>query len=291
MKKIKLSIYTLLLSLALVSCESETTNLVEGVATPTEQVVIEFSDTNLKTDILENGGTATYQVSLSKPLPVDGVVVFDISSSDGSIESTAGVGEVSHNEVKIPAGETSVSVTFTFTDDTVSDAEEIYNVSIKNLNVSETLIKHFITLNEKSDARTINVYDTLPLVVEAPLGDADIVLNWPGSEDLDLYLRSEAKITSTVIANSWYSQPESVTITQALADGDYFLGLDNFDIATPYSVPCTLAINFAGGKSEVLLTSLDTVATAAANGEPDIWYKINKTTNGSKVVYTIIKLS
>lgn len=222
MKKIKLSIYTLLLSLALVSCESETTNLVEGVATPTEQVVIEFSDTNLKTDVLENGGTATYQVSLSKPLPVDGVVVFDISSSDGSIESTAGVGEVSHNEVKIPAGETSVSVTFTFTDDTVSDAEEIYNVSIKNLNVSETLIKHFITLNEKSGARTINVYDTLPLVVEAPLGDADIVLNWPGSEDLDLYLRSEAKITSTVIANSWYSQPESVTITQALADGDYF---------------------------------------------------------------------
>lgn len=291
MKKIKLSIYTLLLSLAIVSCESETTNLVEGVATATEQVVIGFSDTNLKTDVLENGGTATYQISLSKPLPVDGVVVFDINSSDGSIESTAGVGEVSYNEVKIPAGETSVNVTFTFTDDTVSDAEEIYSVSIKNLNVSQTLTKHFVTLKEDNGIRTINVYDTLPLVVEAPLGDADIVLNWAGSEDLDLYLRSEAVITSTVIANSWYSQPEEVTITQALADGDYYLGLDNYDVATPYSIPCTLAINFAGGKSEVLLTSLDTVATAAANGEPDVWYKINKTTNGTKVVYTIIKLS
>ncbi|WP_272150729.1 hypothetical protein [Tenacibaculum aiptasiae] len=290
MKKIKLSIYILLLSLGFVSCESETTDLVEGVATATEQVVIGFSDTNLKTNVLENGGTATYQVSLSKPLPVDGVVVFDITSSDGSTESTAGVNEVSHNEVRIPAGETSASVTFTFSDDTVADAEEIYSVSIKNLNVSQTLIKHFITLNEKSSGRNINVYDTLPLVIQAPLGDADIVLNWPGTEDLDLYLRSEAKITSTVIANSWFSQPEEVTITQALADGDYFLGLDNFNVATPYSIPCTLAINFAGGKSEVLLTSLDTVVAAPPNGEPDIWYKINKATDGSTVTYTIIKL-
>ncbi|MCF2875952.1 MULTISPECIES: hypothetical protein [unclassified Tenacibaculum] len=290
MKKIKLSIYILLLSLGFVSCESETTDPVEGIATATEQIVIGFSDTNLKTTVLENGGTATYQVSLSKPLPVDGVVVFDITSSDGSTESTSGVGEVSYGEVKIPAGETSATVTFTFADDTVADAEEIYNVSIKNLSVSTTLIKYFITLNNKSSERTINVYDTLPLVVEVPVGDMDIVLDWPGSEDLDLYLRSEAKITSTVIANSWFSQPEEVTITQALADGDYFLGLDNYDIATPYNIPCTLSLNFSGGKSEVLLTSLETTATAAANGEPDIWYKINKVTYGSKVTYTIIKL-
>lgn len=290
MKKIKLSIYILLLSLGFVSCESETTDPVEGVATATEQVVIGFSDTNLKTNVLENGGTATYQISLSKPLPVDGVVVFDITSSDGSTESTSGINEVSHNEVRIAAGETSASVTFTFSDDTVADAEEIYSVSIKNLNVSKTLIKHFITLNEKSGGRSINVYDTLPLVIEGPVGNMDIVLDWAGSEDLDLYLRSEAKITSTVIANSWYSQPEKVTITQALADGDYFLGLDNFDIATPYNIPCTLSLNFSGGKSEVLLTSLETTATAPANGEPDIWYKIKKETDGSKVTYTVIKL-
>lgn len=291
MKKIKLSIYAALLSLAFVSCESETTDLVEGTVTPTKHIVVEFSDSNLKTDVLEDGGVASYQVSLSKPLPVDGVVTFDISSSDGSTETTNGLGEISYNEVVIPAGQTSADVTFTFNDDNLADSEETYTISIKDFKTSEVLNDYFFTLNQESSLREVTVFDELPLSVETSLGDTDLILNWPGGEDLDLYLRSEPTTASTVYANSWFSQPESVTISQSLPDGDYYLGLDNYNVATPYSIPCTLTISFPDGKSELLLSSLDTTASAAANGGPDIWFKITKVTNGDKVVYTIIQLS
>lgn len=292
MKIFKLSIYALVLSIAFIGCTSNTTELVEGTVTPTTQVSIGFTDTNNNQDVLEAGGNVSFKISLSKALPKDITVELEVESSDSSLMTNT-VSEVTYQEkVVISAGQTSADVAFSFVDDGKDDALETYTVRLKNAYTTETLVSHFVTTDGAADStsRVVNVYDTLPTVIETQKGTVSLVLEWPGTEDLDLYLRSEPIITSTVIANSWFSQPESVDITEAMADGDFYLGLDNFNLATPYNVPCTLKIVLPDSSSQDLMTDLVTTEVAAANGAPDAWFKISKKTEGDKVTYSIIKI-
>ncbi|CAL2102527.1 lipoprotein precursor [Tenacibaculum sp. 190130A14a] len=292
MKKIKLSIYTLLLSIAFIGCNSSNTELVEGTVTPTTQVTIGFTDSNNNQDVLEDGGNVSFQVSLSKALPYDITVEFEVESSDASLMSST-ISEVNYEEkVVISAGQKTADVALSFVDDGKSDAVETYTVNLKNAYTTSTLTTHFVTGSNAADSmsRVINVYDSLPTVIEADKGTVSLLLEWPGAEDLDLYLRSEPTIFSTVLANSWFSQPESVDITEAMGDGDFYLGLDNFNLPTPYDVRCTLKIVLPDTSTETLMTDLVTTETAAANGEPDVWFKITRRTDGDKSTYSIIKI-
>lgn len=292
MKTIKNILLTTLLASAFIACENDDFGPVEGTVTPTEQVEIGFTDSNDNAMVLEAGGTVTYDIALSKPIQYDGVVSLSVTSSDDSLETTPGVTEVSYGEATIPAGSTTASITLTFSDDTIVDPLETYTVTLSNFVTTETLTEQFITPTtlEENRSRKVGVYDVLPIVINTEPGDVEINLDWRSSEDLDLYLRDQPTVFSTVLGNSWFSQPENITMAGTLADGDYYIGLDNFNVPTPYNVPCTFKLVFPDGNEEILLSALETTDSQPANGEPDIWFKVSKTTNGSNVTYTILQL-
>lgn len=196
MKKLKLAIYSLMLSSVFIACESETTELVEGSVTSTDQVKIGFTDTNDASIIIEDGGNITFEVSITKTLPYDLTVELELSSNDNSLISD-NISEVSYDEkVVIPTGDTSISIPLNFVDDQKDDLAESYTLKVKNAYTAETLTTHFIINSDakNSMSRSVDVYDKLPIIIETVKGNASLVLNWRGTEDLDLYLRSEQTI-------------------------------------------------------------------------------------------------
>ncbi len=271
MKNLKYIIYFFSLALIFSCGEDDVDSITNpGTFTDSNQVNIGFTDSNDGMLLLENGGTVTYTVTLSEALAADATVSFAMSSSDGSAEA-------SFSSVVISAGSTSADVTVTFTDDGQNDsAGEVNTFTIANVEYPSSPT---VYLTYDGSSRTSNVFDTLPLIIDTTPGDVAIRLDWAGSEDLDLYLRDEPGFAggNPNIDFSWFSQPETMTMPGALADGEYYIGVDNFNVTPPYSVACTLVVTFPDAQSELLISELTDF----------IWIKVTKETTPTGVRYLI----
>ncbi|MBL4605769.1 MAG: hypothetical protein JKY02_08965 [Flavobacteriaceae bacterium] len=271
MKNLKYILYFFTLALVF-SCGEDDVDSVtnEGSVTDSRQITIGFTGVDSDDFLLENGGTATYTFALSEALTSEATVTFAMTSDDGSAEAT-------FSTVVIPQGDTEGTVTVTFTDDGVADAEEFNTFSIWNVEYTSSPT---IYLTYDGSVRTATVFDVLPIFIDTTAGNVSIRLDWATGEDLDLYLRTFPGFTSggANIAFSWFDQPETMTMPGALADGVYYIGVDNFLVTPPFSVACTLSLTFPDAQDVVVLTELTEIT----------WVKITKLTTATGVRYIIV---
>lgn len=211
-----LAVLCMVLGLSFYSCEedSDVTNE-ELLVTPSE-VNIQFTDSN-NGMIVSETGTVSYVVSLSRALDVDAVITFNVTSSDGSLESNPGYPEVAFTEqVSLAAGQTSVVLDLTFSDDRINEASEDYVISITNLSpVSGNFDTNLYVVNGSDDSRNIEVVDFINT------GNVVFTLTWDdGSQDNDLRLfEGNQDVSNELDSSTSVGASEDVTL-----DGGEFLG-------------------------------------------------------------------
>ena len=125
MKNIKYLALLLFSITLLVSCGQDDVDSVTnpGTLNPTSEINIGFTDDNDGQLVLESAddNATTFTISLStNPLPVATEITLGASSSDGTLEGTS-----FPETVTIPAGETSVDVIVSFSDDGVPEGTDV----------------------------------------------------------------------------------------------------------------------------------------------------------------------
>ena len=249
----------------------------DGTYTATSEISVGFSDSNDGLLLLEAGGTANYTISTSVgALPVDMVVVLSLDSSDGSVEATFS------DSVTIPAGSTSVDVTVTFTDDGVAGDAETYTLGIADVIIQGDTSGYYITTAEQS--RTINIVDSLPVVVVTTPSDVDFNFTWTGTSDLDIRIR-DAGLND--IDTGYSTSPgEVVTLGQADADGVYALSIRPWSVADPTS---DYTIEFVSPAGTETFTGTVTLSGGFWADEFTV-LEVEKSTDAGQVTYTFTEL-
>lgn len=282
MKNIKY--LALLFSLTLlISCGQDDVDSVTnpGVLTPTSEINLGFTDANGGQLVLESDdeNAITFVISLStNPLSVATTITLAGSSSDGTVD-----GASYPETVVIPAGDTSVDVVVSFSDDGVAEGTDVETFTIEILDADfGGSNDYYLTPGDIS--RTIDVTDTLPLSVVTSAGDVDFGFYWGDSSDLDCRIRDAA--LNTIDTGYSVSPGENVTLPGSVSDGVYTFSIRPWDVASSaidYLIEMEVPtgeiypfdgklLNATGGWSQEI-TSLE----------------ITKSTNGSVVTYTIIQ--
>ena len=188
MKNIKYLALLLFSITLLVSCGQDDVDSVTnpGSLNPTSEINLGFTDDNDGQLVLESSDTnaTTFTISIStNPLPVATVITLGASSSDGTIDGTS-----FPETVTIPSGETSVDVIVSFSDDGVAEGQGVETVTIEILDADfGGNYDYYLTPGDLT--RTIDVTDTLPLVIETTVGPVDFSFFWAGNSDLDCRIR------------------------------------------------------------------------------------------------------
>ena len=280
MKNLKNLIYIMLAAFIFTACENDDFGSVEGEFTMPTQVKIGFTDDNEGMSVLEAGGMVSLELSLSSAVSYDAVFQLELTSSDGSLETTAGITEVTYpTVVTISAGQTSATVDLTFVDDTIDDVMETYTLSIADI-TSETSMDSFVLLGEMS--RILNVFDSLPLEVTTTSGDVGITLTWTDAGyDMDLYItEGNQDINGAVVDSSLgFTTTESTTLPSDVLDGEYSVYINQY--AFTADVPYTITFDFPDGGQEVFTGIVSDDSFVVTFG---------KTTNGADIVYSISQL-
>ena len=283
MKNIKYLALLLFSITLLVSCGQDDVDSVTnpGSLNPTSEINLGFTDDNDGQLVLESSDTnaTTFTISIStNPLPVATVITLGASSSDGTIDGTS-----FPETVTIPSGETSVDVIVSFSDDGVAEGQGVETVTIEILDADfGGNYDYYLTPGDLT--RTVDVTDTLPLIIETTVGDVDFSFFWAGNSDLDCRIR-DAFLTTIDFGYS-VSPGEFVTLPSAVPDGVYTFSIRPWDVFSPaidyliemqvpsnetYPFTSTL-LNATGGWSQEI-TSLE----------------ITKSTDGAVVTYTVIQ--
>jgi hypothetical protein len=246
----------------------------DGTFTPTSEISIGFSDSNNGLLLLENGGTADYTISLGgAALSSDMEITLAMDSSDGSVEATFPA------TVTIPAGDTSVTFTCTLIDDGILGDTEIYTVSIDNAVIQGDTTGFYLTTAEVS--RTMEVVDTLPVIVMTTPSDVDFNFSWMGTSDLDIRIRDAG--LNTIDTGYSVTPGESVTLEQGDPDGLYTLSIRPWTVADPTSEWRLEFVSPAGIES---FTGIVTLGGGFWADEFTI-LEIEKVTDGGTVTYTL----
>jgi hypothetical protein len=203
----------------LISCGQDNADSVTnpGTLNPTSEINLGFTDDNGGQLVLETAdeNAITFTISLStNALPVATEITLGVSSSDGTTDGTS-----FPETVTIPAGETSVDVVVSFTDDGVAEGTDVETVTIEILDADfGGDFDYYLTPGDIT--RTIDVTDSLPFSVITIPGNVDFTLSWGGFSDLDLALLSPTgAVLQTSIA--FDQDPETVTLLSSAADGTY----------------------------------------------------------------------
>ncbi len=280
MKNLKNLIYIMLAVFVFSACDNDDFGHVEGEFTMPTQVKIGFTDDNEGMSVLEAGGMVSLELSLSNLVGYDAVFQLELTSSDGSLETTAGVAEVTYpTSATISAGQTSTTIDLTFADDTIDDVIETYTLSIADV-TSASSADSFVLLGETS--RTLNVFDSLPLQITTTSGDVGVTLSWTDvGYDMDLYLvEGNQDLNGAIVDSSLgYTTTEPTTLPSDVADGDYSVYINQFLFTA--DVPYTMTFDFPDATQEVLTGTVS---------EDSFVITFNKTTNGSDIVYSITQL-
>lgn len=280
MKNIKF--IALLFSLTLlISCGEDDVDSVTnpGVFTPTSEISIGFIDSNDDQTVLENGGSVSLTVGLSvNPLSVPTEVTLGISSSDGTVD-----GASVPTTLTIPAGETSVDLTVTFADDGVNEGTipETFTVEILDADFGGSTVFY---LTPADVTRTVDVVDTLPVIVVTTPSDVDFNFAWTGTSDLDIRLR-DAGLTDIDTGYS-VTPGETVTLGQTDADGVYTLSVRPWTVVDPTSDYLIEFVSPAGTESFIGTVTLGAGFWADEFGVLEVL----KETSGTVVTYTFTEL-
>jgi hypothetical protein len=267
----------------LVSCGQDDADSVTnpGNLNPTSEINLGFTDDNDGQLVLESAddNATTFTISLStNPLPVATVITLGASSSDGTTDGT------SYPEtVTIPAGDTSVDVIVSFSDDGVAEGQGVETVTIEILDADfGGNFDYYLTPGDLT--RTIDVTDTLPLVVETTVGDVDFSFFWAGDSDLDCRIR-DAFLT-TIDSGYSVTPGEFVTLPGSVPDGVYTFSIRPWDV---YSSAIDYLREMEVPTNEVYpFTS--TLFNATGGWSQEITsLEITKSTNGALVTYTIVQ--
>lgn len=280
MKNIKF--IALLFSLTLlISCGEDDVDSVTnpGVFTPTSEISIGFIDSNDGQTVLENGGSVSLTVGLSvNPLSVPTEVTLGISSSDGTVD-----GASVPTTLTIPAGETSVDLTVTFADDGVNEGTipETFTVEILDADFGGSTVFY---LTPADVTRTVDVVDTLPVIVVTTPSDVDFNFAWIGTSDLDIRIRDAA--LNTIDTGYSVTPGETVTLGQTDADGVYTLSVRPWTVADPTSDYLIEFVSPAGTESFIGTVTLGAGFWADEFGVLEVL----KETSGTVVTYTFTEL-
>ena len=283
MKNIKYLALLLFSITLLVSCGQDDVDSVTnpGSLNPTSEINLGFTDDNDGQLVLESSDTnaTTFTISIStNPLPVATVITLGASSSDGTTDGTS-----FPETVTIPSGETSVDVIVSFSDDGVAEGQGVETVTIEILDADfGGNYDYYLTPGDLT--RTIDVTDTLPLVVETTVGDVDFSFFWAGDSDLDCRIR-DAFLT-TIDSGYSVTPGEFVTLPGSVPDGVYTFSIRPWDV---YSSAIDYLIEMEVPTNEVYpFTS--TLFNATGGWSQEITsLEITKSTNGALVTYTIVQ--
>ena len=282
MKNIKY--LALLFSLTLlISCGQDDVDSVTnpGVYNPTSEINLGFTDANGGQLVLESDdeNAITFEISLStNPLSVATTITLAGSSSDGTVD-----GASYPETVVIPAGDTSVDVVVSFSDDGVAEGTDVETFTIEIVDADfGGSNDYYLTPGDIS--RTIDVTDTLPLSVVTTAGDVDFGLYWGDSSDLDCRIRDAA--LNTIDTGYSVSPGENVTLPGSVSDGVYTFSIRPWDVA---SSAIDYLIEMEVPTGEIYPFDGKLLNATGSWSQEITSLEITKSTNGSVVTYTIIQ--
>tara|TARA_R110001632_G_scaffold107700_1_gene217392 strand:- start:6242 stop:7087 length:846 start_codon:yes stop_codon:yes gene_type:complete len=281
MKNIKYIALLLLSVTLLISCGEDDVDSVtnDGVFSPTSEISIGFIDTNDGQLVLESGGTVSFTIGLSvNPLSVDTEVTLGISSSDGTID-----GATYPASVTIPAGSTTVDLDVTFADDGVAEGTtaETFTIEILNADFGGSTVFY---LTAADINRTVDVVDTLPVIVVTTPSDVDFNFTWIGTSDLDIRIRDAG--LNTIDTGYSVTPDETVTLGQGDADGVYTVSVRPWTVNDPTS---DYTIEFVSPAGTETFTGTVTLTSGFWADEITV-LEITKATNGTEVTYSFVEL-
>ena len=279
MKNIKY--LALLFSLTLlISCGQDDADSVTnpGVYSPTSEVNVGFTDTNIDQMVLENDPTSdplTYTIGTKiNPLDVSITLTLGITSSDGSPD-----GASYPETVIIPAGESSVDVQLSFSDDGDAEgfAEEIYTFRILDVAFGSSDV-YYLTQGELT--RNITVVDSEPDFT-APSGPVEITVTWSNAaKDLDIFLiEGDLDLDGALLDDSQGVTTTEQVVLSADEEGVFSLYMYewNFDYPVDYE------INYVFEDGQVL--SFDSNITSDS-----FQFTISKLNDGAQMICYINKI-
>ena len=272
----------------LVSCGQDDVDSVTnpGTLNPTSEINLGFTDDNDGQLVLESSDTnaTTFVISIStNPLPVATVITLGASSSDGSTDGTS-----FPETVTIPAGETSVDVVVSFSDDGVPEGTDVETVTIEILDADfGGNFDYYLTPGDIK--RTVDVTDSLPFSVVTEVGPLNMVFAWAGFSDLDAGLFSVAAQGFIDISQNFDQSPEFLTLPAAAPDGQYIFVIAPWSVASS-SIDWLLEFEVVSHPVETNYPFFGTLENAAGfYSDLRNTIEITKSTNGTEVTYTIIQ--
>jgi hypothetical protein len=272
----------------LVSCGQDDVDSVTnpGTLNPTSEINLGFTDDNDGQLVLESSDTnaTTFTISIStNPLPVATEITLGASSSDGTIDGTS-----FPETVTIPAGETSVDVVVSFSDDGVPEGTDVETVTIEILDADfGGNFDYYLTPGDIK--RTVDVTDSLPFSVVTEVGPLNMVFAWAGFSDLDaglFYVDTQVFID---ISQNFDQSPEFLTLPAAAPDGQYIFVIAPWSVASS-SIDWLLEFEVVSHPVETNYPFFGTLENAAGfYSDFRNTIEITKSTDGSEVTYTIIQ--
>ncbi|MGB1501746.1 MAG: hypothetical protein ACPH3L_08980 [Flavobacteriaceae bacterium] len=288
MKNIKYLALLLFSITLLVSCGQDDADSVTnpGTLNPTSEINIGFTDDNDGQLVLEGeeDNATTFTISLStNPLPVATVITLGVSSSDGTTDGTS-----FPETVTIPAGDTSVDVVVSFTDDGVAEGTDVETVTIEILDADfGGDFDYYLTPGDIT--RTIDVTDSLPFSVVTEVGPLDMTFYWAGFSDLDAGIFSVAQGGFIDISQNFDQDPEFLSIPAAAPDGQYIFVIAPWSVASS-SIDWLVEFEVVSHPVQTVYPFTGTLSNAGGfYSDLRNTIEITKSTNGSEVTYTIIQ--
>jgi len=287
MKNIKYLALLLISFTLLISCGQDEVDSVTnpGVLTPTSEINFGFIDANDGQLVLESDplNAVTFVIGLSSnPLPVATVLTIGVSSSDGTID-----GANYPETVIIPAGDTSVDVVVSFSDDGVAEGTnaETFTIEILDADLGDNS-DYYLTSGDAT--RTIDVVDTLPFSVVTEAGPLELVFSWDGSSDLDAGIYSVALGGNIDLAQG-FTNTEYLTLPSSAADGVYIFQIAPWSVSSS-AIDWLLEVEVVSHPTQTVYPFTGELLNASG-GYNDIrdTIEITKSTDGSEVKYTIIQ--
>ena len=272
----------------LISCGQDNADSVTnpGTLNPTSEINLGFTDDNGGQLVLETAdeNAITFTISLStNALPVATEITLGASSSDGTTDGTS-----FPETVTIPAGETSVDVVVSFTDDGVAEGTDVETVTIEILDADfGGNFDYYLTPGDIT--RTIDVTDSFPFSVVTEVGPLEMVFYWSGLSDLDAGLFSVAQGGLIDLSQNYDQDPEYLTLPAGAPDGEYIFQIAPWSVASS-SIDWLLELEIVSHPTQTVYP-FSGILLNAGGFYSDIrnTIEITKSTDGSEVTYTIIQ--
>ena len=290
MKNIKYLALLLFSITLLISCGQDEVDSVTnpGVLTPTSEINLGFIDSNDGQLVLEsdplNLNVVTFVIGLSTtPLPVATVITLGASSSDGTLD-----GASYPETVTIPAGDTSVDVVVSFSDDGVPEGTDVETFTIEILDADfGGNSDYYLTPGEIK--RTIDVTDSFPFFVVTEVGNLEMVFYWSGLSDLDAGIFSVATGGLIDLSQNYDQDPEYLTLPAGAPDGVYIFQIAPWSVASS-AIDWLLELEVVSHPTQTVYPFSGKLLNAGGfYSDIRDTLEITKSTDGNEVTYTIIQ--